>query len=440
MRKYGCPDKFTTIVRQFHAGMLARVQDNGETSEAFPVTNRVKQGCLLATTLFSLMFSAMLSHAFRDSVVGIGIKYRTNGSLFNLRRLKAKTKVKVSTTNDFLFADDCALNAASEAKVQHSVDKFVEACNNFGLTFSTKKTEVMNVVDKFTYLGSTLARSVIIDDELNARRAKASAAFGRLNKKVWNRRGITAKTKIKVYLATLLYGCETWIVYQRHARKLNHFHTTCLRRILGIKWQDKIPDTEVLTHADLPSVYTILMQSQLHWAGHMAGMADHRLPKKMLFRELLEGKCSQGGQKKHFKDTLKVSLKAFGIEHTDWKQVAQDRDKWHGAVKRGAKACKANRTAAAEQRRQVRKGTVTPAAVSIIPCPHCPRLFRARIGLTSHLQPHRKRISRYIASAPHTQCRPPKLASSSPLSSSSSPSPLHKMCRWSLSYRQTNNI
>ena len=125
--KDGHPDKFTTIVRQFHDGMLARVQDNGETSKAFPVTNIVKQGCLLATTLFSLMFSTMLSHAFRDSVVGIGIKYRTYPSLFNLRRLKAKTKVKVSTINDFLLADDCTLNAASEANVQQRVDKFVEA-------------------------------------------------------------------------------------------------------------------------------------------------------------------------------------------------------------------------------------------------------------------------------------------------------------------------
>ena len=62
----------------------------------FPVTNVVEQGCVLAPTLFSLMYFAMLSHAFRDSVVGIGIKYRTDGSLFNLRRLKAKTKVKAS--------------------------------------------------------------------------------------------------------------------------------------------------------------------------------------------------------------------------------------------------------------------------------------------------------------------------------------------------------
>ena len=73
MRKYGCPDKFITVVRQFHDGMLARVQDNRKISEAFPVTNGVKQECALAPTLFSLIISAMLSDAFRDSVVGTGI-------------------------------------------------------------------------------------------------------------------------------------------------------------------------------------------------------------------------------------------------------------------------------------------------------------------------------------------------------------------------------
>ena len=145
----------------------------------------------------------------------------------------------------------------------------------------------------------------------------------------------------------------------------------------------------------------------------MAHIADHRLTKKMWFGELLEGKRCQGGQKKRFKDTLKVSLKAFGIKHIDWEQVTQDRDKWCGGVKRGAKACEANRTTAAEQRRQVRKGTATLASAATIPCPHCPRLLRAWIGLTTL----------------HAQCCPPKSASSSSLSSSLS-SHLHKMCRW----------
>ena len=58
MAKFGCPAKFIAMVRQFHDGMLARVQNDGEFSDPFPVTNGVKQGCVLASTLFSMMFSA----------------------------------------------------------------------------------------------------------------------------------------------------------------------------------------------------------------------------------------------------------------------------------------------------------------------------------------------------------------------------------------------
>ena len=70
MAKYGCPTKFITIIRRCHDGMLARVQDNAETSAPFPVSNGVKQGCVLAPTLFSHMFSVMLSDAFNDSDAG----------------------------------------------------------------------------------------------------------------------------------------------------------------------------------------------------------------------------------------------------------------------------------------------------------------------------------------------------------------------------------
>ena len=112
------------------------------------------------------------------------------------------------------------------------------------------KGQRLQVVDKFTYLGSTLSRVVHIDDEVNARIAKASAAFGRLRGSIWDRSGIRLDTKLKVYrsvvLPTLLYACETWTVYQRHAKRLNHFHTSCLRKLLKSKWQDRIPDTEVL--------------------------------------------------------------------------------------------------------------------------------------------------------------------------------------------------
>ena len=56
MAKFGRPDKFIAMVRQFCDSMLARVQNNGEFSDPFPVTNGVKQGCVLASTLFSRCF------------------------------------------------------------------------------------------------------------------------------------------------------------------------------------------------------------------------------------------------------------------------------------------------------------------------------------------------------------------------------------------------
>ena len=37
---------------------------------------------------------------------------------------KAKTKVKTDIVNEFLFADDCAVNATIEANMQNNVDKF----------------------------------------------------------------------------------------------------------------------------------------------------------------------------------------------------------------------------------------------------------------------------------------------------------------------------
>ena len=221
--------------------MLARVQNDGKFSDPFPVTNGVKQGCVLAPTLFSMMFSAMFTAAFQDGDNGIPIRYRFDGKLSNLR-LQAKSKVNTEVLNEFLFADDMAKGAPTEEKMQKGVDQVSDSCDSYNLTISIKKTEVvfqpepgkpykeptiivkgqrLQVVDKFTYLGSTLSRVVHIDDEVNARIAKASAAFGRLCGSVWDRSGIRLDTKLKVYkavvLLTLLYACETWTVYQRHA-------------------------------------------------------------------------------------------------------------------------------------------------------------------------------------------------------------------------------
>ena len=85
---------------------MARVIENGDISNPFPVTNGVKQGCVLTPTLFSLLFVEMLLAALTQTDADVKIRYRTDGRFFDLRRLKAHTKVREALIRDFIFADD----------------------------------------------------------------------------------------------------------------------------------------------------------------------------------------------------------------------------------------------------------------------------------------------------------------------------------------------
>ena len=67
MAKISCPPIFIAMVQQFacHDDMQVRVQNNGEYSEPFSVTYGVKQDCVIAPTLYSIMFLPCSHMLFR---------------------------------------------------------------------------------------------------------------------------------------------------------------------------------------------------------------------------------------------------------------------------------------------------------------------------------------------------------------------------------------
>ena len=83
-------------------------------SGSFHISNGVKQGCVLAPTLFSIFFSIMLREAKEDLPDGIYIRFRIDGSLFNLRRLLVRTKTIEELITELLFADDCTILGHTE--------------------------------------------------------------------------------------------------------------------------------------------------------------------------------------------------------------------------------------------------------------------------------------------------------------------------------------
>ncbi|VDL99717.1 unnamed protein product [Schistocephalus solidus] len=114
MQKVKCLDIFTHRVHQLHNWLGARVTDNERASEAFAVTNGMKQGCVLAPTVFGLMLSVLLMKAYHDECPGIRITYRIYGHLLNSRYMQARTHVSTTTVHDLLFADECVPNTATE--------------------------------------------------------------------------------------------------------------------------------------------------------------------------------------------------------------------------------------------------------------------------------------------------------------------------------------
>ncbi|BHF71456.1 hypothetical protein SprV_0401451400 [Sparganum proliferum] len=210
----------------------------------------------------------MLMDAYSNERPEIHIAYRTDRYINN-RRMKATTRLSTTTVHDQHVTDDCALNTTTELDKQRSMDYFAAGCANFGLIINKDRTVVMyqpspnveynsppvtvngnqlKTVDNFAYSGSMLSRNTNIDDGVARRLSKANQAFGRLQ----------LNTELKMYnavvLTTILYGAETWIVYPR---KPNHFHLSCLRRILKPMWQGRIPDREVLEQIGIRSIHAM---------------------------------------------------------------------------------------------------------------------------------------------------------------------------------------
>ena len=202
------PPKFLTILRQPHEGQQGPVKHNGYLSGSLPISSGVNQGCVLAPTLFSIFFSTMLREAKDDLPDGIYMRFRIDGSLFNLRRLLARTKTIEELITELLFAGDSTLLAHTDEALQHIVNRFSVAAKNFGLTISLKKTEVLhqtpsreaytphhisihgtnlNAVEHFTYLGSVISNEATDSKDLDTRLFKASSSFGRLSKREYGR-------------------------------------------------------------------------------------------------------------------------------------------------------------------------------------------------------------------------------------------------------------
>ena len=78
------------------------------------------------------------------------------------------------------------------------------------------------------------------------------------------------------------------------------------------------------------------MQEADHVAVFVARMEDTRLPKCVMFVELVEGAGCVGGQEKEWMGCFLGDLRAFGINADQWTTAAQDEGEWCRTAEQGA--------------------------------------------------------------------------------------------------------
>jgi transcription termination factor 2 len=363
-----------------------------------------------------MYLAAIIHEVESQDAPGIPIRYRTDGGLFNLRRLRARTLTTTSSISELQYADDNAVLTHTTDDNQRCSTIWNNAYKKFGFTVNLVKTKSLSqtndvydrvirlddteieTVQKFPYLGSSVSQDYSLDSEILCRLRAAHCSYGKLSRRVFNNHSLKTSTKLAVYKAvvitTLLYACETWTLYQRQLKLLEQFHQGKLRKIMRIRWEQRVSNVKVLERANTTSIEAMVARHRLRWIGHVQRMPDDRLPKRILYAELVNGNRPVGGPKKRFKDQLKRTLIASDIPLSHWVETANDRTRWRQVCEDGIQRLETTRRTKERQKKEAKKQRAEDRALGrgpmpTIPCPHCDRLFLSRLGLYSHSRTHR---------------------------------------------------
>ena len=122
-------------------------------------------------------------------------------------------------------------------------------CFNQTGDFSTLGSSSLKLVDKFTYLGSSVSST---ETDIDTRLTKAWTAIYKLSV-VW-KSDLTDKMKRSFFQAVvvsiLLHGCTIWTLTKRMEKKLDGNYTRMLRAILNKSWRQHPTKPQLYSHTE----------------------------------------------------------------------------------------------------------------------------------------------------------------------------------------------
>ena len=369
----GLSPKVLRLLQDLHSNTHSSVRAYGCLSKPFVTNNGVRQGCVLAPALFAIFLDYVVRFAFADTSDGVTLRYTVDGQLrvTPIRRGQIDLLLQI-----LLYADDMAIVCHSAEGLERLVFALERATQLFLLPINQSKTKLLSIdplnTDRkpsitlrnitlehilpppteeekeeerhkkkkrqtsFKYLGRTFTTQPELKTEISARLQRANKSFWQLAAPLYRRKDISIQTKVSVFTATvlpsLLWGSETWAPRFTDVARLESFQMRCARYMLGISYatHGNVTHASMRTACGLVPIESLLRTRRLRWLGHLSRMDSQRLPRKVLFSVLGEGR-PQGRPFTSWRQHILRDLLYHGVQH-DWTSLAADRSGWRRLI------------------------------------------------------------------------------------------------------------
>ena len=327
---YSLPKETVAAITILYRNKKVKVRSLDGDTEYFDIVAGVQQRDTLALYLFIICLDYML----RTSID----KIRENG--FELTKKRSR-RYSAKTITDANYADDIALLANTPNQAETLLHSLELAAAGIGLHVNALKTEYMcynqtgdisildgtslKLVDKFTYLGSSVSST---EKDIDTRLTKALTAIDRLSI-IW-KSDLIDKMKRSFFQAAvasiLLYGCTTWTLTKRLKKKVDGNYTRMLRAILNKSWRQHPTRHQLYGHL-LPITKTIQVRRTRH-AGHCWRSKDELISDVLLWTPVY-GQAKAG---RPARTRIKQLCEDTGCSTEDRPKAINDREKWRQRV------------------------------------------------------------------------------------------------------------
>ena len=172
-------------------------------------------------------------------------------------------------------------------------------------------------MEEFKYLGFLFTSEGRMEREFDRQIGAASAVMRALNLSIVVKKELSQKARLSIYrsiyVPTLTYGHELWVMTERTRSRIQAAEMSFLRRVAGLSLRDRVRSSDIRERLRVEPLLLHVERSQLRWLGHLVRMPPGRLPLEV-FRACPSGRRPRGRPRTRWRDYIsQLAWEGLGI-------------------------------------------------------------------------------------------------------------------------------